>query len=90
MDKKKMRLYLVRALLIFVIFVYVLSVIVGIFGNPNFALALFAYNTFLSVILYFLIGMQRRLDKWADDTQKQIEDDSNKETTDNIEHKNEI
>lgn len=76
MDKKKMRMYFVRALLVFVIFVYLLSIIVGIFGDSGFALALLAYNTFLSVILYFLIGMQRRLDRQAEDVKRQIEEDS--------------
>jgi 4-hydroxybenzoate polyprenyltransferase len=62
MDKSKSRRIFVRFLLAFVLFIYILSVAVALFGNSNLAILLLAYNTFFSVVLYFLMKMQKRLD----------------------------
>jgi c-di-AMP phosphodiesterase-like protein len=61
MNKKKMRQRLTYVLLGFVLFLYVFSIGVFIFGEPKAAIAVFAYNTFFTVVVYFLALYQKRL-----------------------------
>ncbi len=65
MDKNKVRKIFVYLLLAFLIFLYVYTLLVFVFGSFEAGLSLFAYNVVFSVIVYFLLQWQRRLGKTA-------------------------
>ncbi len=73
MNKHKARKIFVYLLLAFVIFLYLFSIAVFLFGDPAQAIYVFAYSTFFTIITYFLFIMQRRLEASA----KRKEDDQN-------------
>jgi c-di-AMP phosphodiesterase-like protein len=62
MNKQKARKLFVYLLLAFVLFLYVFSIIVFLFGDPATAIYVFAYSTFFTIIVYFLIILQRRVE----------------------------
>jgi len=77
MNKHKIRKVFVRILLAFVIFLYIFSIIVFIFGSPQAGIYVFAYSTFFTVIVYFLNLFQKRLENYADKDTYTPENDTN-------------
>lgn len=67
MNKKKLRQISIYLLLGFVIFLYILTILVFLFGNTEAAIGTFAYSTFFTVIVYFLIILQKRMLKKDED-----------------------
>ncbi len=65
MNKHRIRRNLVRVLLAFVIFLYIFSIAVFLFGDPEDAIYVFAYTTFFTIIVYFLGILQRRFENMA-------------------------
>lgn len=74
MNKKKIRQILVYCLLAFVVFLYVFSIGVFLFGDKEAALAVFAYSTFFTVVVYFLALYQKRLNAMDDQNDVESED----------------
>ena len=68
MNKQKARKIFVYVLLGFLIFLYIFTLLVFVFGSFEAGLSLLAYNAFMSVIVYFLLQWQRRME----DTAKKI------------------
>jgi len=71
MNKKKIRKILVYCLLAFVLFLYIFTIFVFLFGEKEAALAVFAYSSFFTVVVYFLAIYQKRLSEYD-----QLEDDN--------------
>ena len=54
---KKIAVYCVLA---FVLFLYVFSILVFLFGKPEAGIATFAYSTFFTIVVYFLFVLHKR------------------------------
>lgn len=59
MNKKKIRQYSAVLLIVFLIFVFGLSIYFALKGNIGGAISALAFNAFFSVILFFLIKLHR-------------------------------
>lgn len=73
MDKNKARKIFVYIMLAFVIFLYLFTIVVFLFGDPETGVVVFAYSTFITVIVYFLIHWQRRIQLSAELAAKELE-----------------
>lgn len=60
-------------MLAIVIFLYLFTILVFLFGNPEQGVVVFAYSTFVTVIVYFLIHWQKRIQKSAELAAKEFE-----------------
>lgn len=60
-------------MLAFVIFLYLLTIVVFIFSDLETGIVVFAYSTFVTVIVYFLIHWQKRIQDSADLAAKELE-----------------
>jgi c-di-AMP phosphodiesterase-like protein len=74
MNKQKARKIFNYTLLAFVIFLYIFSIVVFLFGDLQAAIAVFAYSTLITVVVYFLFMWQRRVQKMAELTLKELEE----------------
>lgn len=79
MSKKKIRQISIYLLLAFVVFLYIFTILVFLFGELSAAIGTFAYSTFFTVVVYFLIIMQKRMLKKDEDHQDNISDKKNNE-----------
>ena len=73
MDKNKIRKIFIYILLAFVIFLYIFSIAVFLFADVESGVVVFAYSTLITVIVYFLIHWQRRIQQNADLKAKELE-----------------
>jgi len=65
MDKHKARRIFAYVLLVFLILLYIGDMLVFLFGSFTSGLYLMAYNVFLTVIVYFLLQWQKRMEDAA-------------------------
>lgn len=61
MNKKKIRQISIYVLLAFIVFLYIFSILVFLFGETRAAIGVFSYTTFFTVVIYFLIILQKRV-----------------------------
>lgn len=71
MKKQKARQFFIRLLLGLVVFFYIFSIVIAFIGTPESALAIFAFNSFFAVIVYFLLQWQKKVDEWHETRQEE-------------------
>ena len=59
-------------MLAFVVFLYLFTIAVFLFGDPETGVVVFAYSTFITVLVYFLIHWQHRIQQNAELTAKEL------------------
>jgi len=67
-------------MLVFVIFLYFFTIIAFLFSGPETGIIVFAYSTFVTVIIYFLIHWQRRIQQNAELAAKELEEQNEKQS----------
>lgn len=61
MSKSRIKRVLALILVIFILFVFILTVYFGLKGRPEIALSLLAFNGFFTIVVYFLMRFQNSL-----------------------------
>ena len=80
MDKNKIRKVSIYILLAFVVFLYLFTIVVFLFGDAETGIVVFAYSTLITVIVYFLIHWQRRIQENAQLKAKELESQNNEKS----------
>lgn len=77
MANNKAKRILAILLLILMLFFFLLTVYFGLKGNTQIAISLFAFNGFFTIVVYFLMRIQRSIS--AEDDQASYDDDDDTE-----------
>ncbi len=59
MNKQKIRQYAAVLLIVFLVFLFALTIYFGLKGNIGATISLISFNTFFTVVLFFLIKLNK-------------------------------